>query len=178
MRPSVIAAGLFVTAGALHFLRPQLYAKIVPPALGHEAELVAISGLAEIAGGLGLLHPRTRRASGYGLILLLLAVWPANIFMALDDLRALFAGDADPHDQLAAAYQHDWQRDPYARGAYSYALVGGAHAREALTDPIDERIFLAGEATASAAESGTVAGALQSGARAAAQVLARYDLSG
>jgi uncharacterized membrane protein len=87
MRPSVIAAGLFVTAGALHFLRPQLYAKIVPPALGHEAELVAISGLAEIAGGLGLLHPRTRRASGYGLILLLLAVWPANIFMALDAAR-------------------------------------------------------------------------------------------
>jgi monoamine oxidase len=102
----------------------------------------------------------------------------ARVRTALDDLRALFAGDADPHDQLAAAYQHDWQRDPYARGAYSYALVGGAHAREALTDPIDERIFLAGEATASAAESGTVAGALQSGARAAAQVLARYDLSG
>jgi uncharacterized membrane protein len=84
MRASVVAAGLFVTAGALHFIRPQLYAKIVPPALGHEAELVAISGLAEIAGGLGLLLPRTRRMSGYGLILLLLAVWPANIVMAID----------------------------------------------------------------------------------------------
>jgi uncharacterized membrane protein len=87
MRASVVAAGLFVTAGALHFIRPQLYAKIVPPALGHGAELVAISGLAEIAGGLGLLLPRTRSMSGCGLILLLLAVWPANILMAVDAER-------------------------------------------------------------------------------------------
>jgi uncharacterized membrane protein len=84
MRPSLVPAVLFIAAGAMHFVRPQMYAKIVPPALGHEAELVAISGLAEIAGGIGLLVPATRRSAAYGLIALLLAVWPANIFMAVD----------------------------------------------------------------------------------------------
>jgi uncharacterized membrane protein len=75
---------LFIAAGALHFIRPQMYARIMPPALGHAAELVAISGLAEIAGGVGLLVPQTRRSAAYGLIVLLIAVWPANIFMATE----------------------------------------------------------------------------------------------
>ena len=66
----------------MHFLRPLMYEQIVPPAFGHAHELVAISGAAEIAGGLGLLLPQTRRAAGFGLIALLLAVWPANIWMA------------------------------------------------------------------------------------------------
>jgi uncharacterized membrane protein len=92
MRPSVIPGVLFMAAGGLHFLRPQMYQKIVPPALGHEAELVAISGLAEIAGGVGLLFSPTRRAAGWGLIALLLAVWPANIYMAVEAQR--FAGVA------------------------------------------------------------------------------------
>ena len=92
MRPNVIPAALFIAAGSLHFIRPQMYAKIVPPAFGHEAELVAISGLAEIAGGIGLLVPATRRTAAYGLIALLLAVWPANIFMAID--AASFRGVA------------------------------------------------------------------------------------
>jgi uncharacterized membrane protein len=78
---------LFAAAGVLHFLRPAAYASIMPPGLGHPAELVALSGAAEIAGGLGLLLPRTRRAAGYGLIALLLAVWPANIGMALHPER-------------------------------------------------------------------------------------------
>jgi uncharacterized membrane protein len=75
---------LFIAAGMLHFLRPAMYQQIVPPQLGHQALLVAISGAAEIAGGIGLLLPHTRRAAGFGLIALLLAVWPANIYMALE----------------------------------------------------------------------------------------------
>ena len=81
---TLIAAIFFVAAGALHFLRPAMYAAIVPPQLGHAGELVAISGLAEIAGGAGLLIPLTRRAAGIGLIVLLIAVWPANIYMAVE----------------------------------------------------------------------------------------------
>jgi uncharacterized membrane protein len=80
----LIPGVLFVAAGTLHFVRPAMYARIMPPGIGHEAQLVALSGVAEIAGGLGLLIPRTRRAAGYGLIALLLAVWPANIYMAVD----------------------------------------------------------------------------------------------
>lgn len=88
MRVGVVISGLFfMMAGALHFVRPEMYEKIVPPALGHARELVAISGVAEMAGGVGLLIPATRRAAGFGLIALLLTVWPANIFMALDARR-------------------------------------------------------------------------------------------
>ena len=71
---------------------------------------------------------------------------------------------------LSAALVHDWQRDPFARGAYSYLRVGGEGAREDLAAPIAATVFFAGEAT-DAEESGTVAGALRSGARAAQQVL-------
>jgi uncharacterized membrane protein len=81
---AAITGLLFVAAGMVHFIRPAMYEKIVPPQLGHAPELVAISGIAEIAGGLGLMIPRTRRAAGVGLIVLLVAVWPANIFMALE----------------------------------------------------------------------------------------------
>ena len=84
---AAITGLLFVAAGALHFIRPGMYEKIVPPQLGHAPELVAISGIAEIAGGLGLLIPRTRRAAGLGLIALLVAVWPANIYMAIESGR-------------------------------------------------------------------------------------------
>jgi uncharacterized membrane protein len=84
MRAAVITGVFFVAAGALHFIHPGMYEKIVPPQLGHAPELVAISGIAEIAGGLGLMIPRTRRAAGVGLIVLLIAVWPANIYMAFE----------------------------------------------------------------------------------------------
>jgi uncharacterized membrane protein len=78
---------LFVVAGMVHFIRPAMYENIVPPQLGHAPELVAFSGIAEIAGGLGLMIPQTRRAAGFGLVVLLVAVWPANIFMAAEAHR-------------------------------------------------------------------------------------------
>jgi uncharacterized membrane protein len=73
----------FVGAGANHFLIPRAYERIVPPSLkGHAQSLVAVSGVAEIAGGLGVLLPWTRRPAGLGLIALLAAVFPANLYMA------------------------------------------------------------------------------------------------
>jgi uncharacterized membrane protein len=78
-----LLAGFFVSAGVNHFLIPGTYAQIVPPRLReHAKELVQISGVAEIAGGLGVLIPTTRRVSGLGLIALLVAVFPANVYMA------------------------------------------------------------------------------------------------
>ena len=73
--------GFFVLAGVMHFVRPVPYVGIVPPWLPSAAPLVAVSGVAEIMGGAGVLVPATRRAAGVGLILLLVAVFPANIYM-------------------------------------------------------------------------------------------------
>jgi uncharacterized membrane protein len=80
---TVLPGLLFISTGIMHFTGAAGFRAIVPPALGHADVLVAISGVAEIAGGLGLLVPATREAAGIGLFALLVAVWPANIYMAL-----------------------------------------------------------------------------------------------
>jgi uncharacterized membrane protein len=73
----------FIAAGINHFVMPRAYQQIVPPRLrGEAARIVAVSGAAELAGGLGVLHAPTRRAAGVGLIALLAAVFPANLHMA------------------------------------------------------------------------------------------------
>lgn len=66
---------------------------------------------------------------------------------------------------------HDWMRDPFARGAYSYVLTGGAGARRALAEPVDQTLFFAGEATAIDGQGGTVNGAIRTGERAAREAL-------
>lgn len=79
--PRALLAGLFVTAGVAHFVSPAWFIAIVPPALPNPALLVALSGAAELAGGVGLLVAPVRRAAAVGLIALLVAVFPANIQM-------------------------------------------------------------------------------------------------
>lgn len=71
---------------------------------------------------------------------------------------------------LVGTFMHDWQSDPYSRCAYSYAAVGGANAHAALAKPVKKTLFFAGEATSSD-QTGTVAGAIDSGHRAAREVL-------
>ena len=75
---------MFIGAGVLHFVAPGTYERIMPPHLPLHRELVYLSGACEIAGGAGLLSERTRPAAGTGLIILLLAVLPANVQMLLD----------------------------------------------------------------------------------------------
>jgi uncharacterized membrane protein len=73
----------FAGAGVNHFVMPGAYERIVPPSLKSRARgVVVLSGVAEIAGGLGVLLPWTRRPAGLGLIALLAAVFPANLYMA------------------------------------------------------------------------------------------------
>ena len=76
-----LLALLFIGAGIAHFVSPEKFVRIVPPYLPAPLLLVYISGIAEVAGGLGLMLPATRRLAGWGLIVLLLAVFPANIYM-------------------------------------------------------------------------------------------------
>jgi uncharacterized membrane protein len=75
-----------VAAGINHFVSPAAYVAMVPDALPAHALLVQISGVAEILGGLGLILPRTRRLAAWGIIALLVAVFPANINMAVNHL--------------------------------------------------------------------------------------------
>ncbi|HEX5726557.1 MAG TPA: hypothetical protein VFX98_13870 [Longimicrobiaceae bacterium] len=79
-----LLAAIFVVAGVLHFAIPGAYERIMPPYLPLHRALVLMSGALEIAGGVGLLVERTRRAAGVGLAALLLAVWPANLQMVLN----------------------------------------------------------------------------------------------
>jgi uncharacterized membrane protein len=74
---------LYVAAGTLHFLITRRYMAITPPYLPAHRALVLISGAAEIAGGLGVLAPVPilRRAAAWGLVALLIAVFPANLYM-------------------------------------------------------------------------------------------------
>lgn len=78
-----LLAAFWVAAGVNHFVNPRFYEAIVPPSLRHEKErVVLLSGVAEVLGGLGVMLPFTRRLSGVGLIALLAAVFPANLYMA------------------------------------------------------------------------------------------------
>jgi uncharacterized membrane protein len=81
-------AALFIGAGVNHFVNPGFYEAIVPPSLQSEKErVVQVSGVAEILGGIGVLLPGTRRLSGLGLVALLAAVFPANLYMAREPER-------------------------------------------------------------------------------------------
>ncbi|MEP7064660.1 MAG: hypothetical protein ABI889_01375 [Gemmatimonadota bacterium] len=92
-RPNRVVGGLGITwsrallalffsiGGLMHFVAPGVYVAIVPPWLPNSKLLVLLSGVAEIMGGLGILHPATRRLAGWGLIALLVAVFPANVQM-------------------------------------------------------------------------------------------------
>jgi monoamine oxidase len=81
-------------------------------------------------------------------------------------------GDAvQARRSFEAGRMHDWSADTYARGAYSYLAVGAGNARETLAAPIGATLFFAGEATATNGQGGTVNGAIESGERAAREVL-------
>lgn len=82
------AAILYVVAGVFHFTKTEAYLKIMPPYIPYHVPLVLISGVFEILGGLGLLLPQMRRAAAWGLIALLIAVFPANIYMATNPIQA------------------------------------------------------------------------------------------
>jgi uncharacterized membrane protein len=77
----VILAFFFVVAGINHFLSAPFYLKMMPPYIPWHPAMVAISGVAEVLLGLLALLPRTRRLAGWGMIALLVAVFPANLYM-------------------------------------------------------------------------------------------------
>jgi len=78
-------AAFFTFTGTMHFVRPRFFEAIVPPAIeGQKQEVVAISGAAEIAGAALVLHPASRGLGRWWLLALLIAVFPANVHMAVN----------------------------------------------------------------------------------------------
>ena len=81
-----LVASSFVWVGVQHFVNPAPFVSIVPPALPWPLALVYVSGFFEVLGGIGLLSGRTRRPAAWGLLALLVAVYPANIHMLVNDV--------------------------------------------------------------------------------------------
>ncbi|MBD3617147.1 MAG: DoxX family protein [Gracilimonas sp.] len=82
-----LIGSLFILAGILHFIKPQVYSKIMPDYIPYHRAMVFISGVFEILGGIGFLVPALRIYAAWGLILLLIVVFPANIEMARKGYR-------------------------------------------------------------------------------------------
>lgn len=102
----------------------------------------------------------------------------ARVDAAVAALAAALGADAGRLRQdLRGGFSHNWLADPFSRGAYSYAGVGGSEAGDELAVPIDGTLFFAGEATESDGQNGTVHGAIASARRAAKQVLNRGNES-
>ncbi|MBD2751965.1 DoxX family protein [Spirosoma validum] len=77
-----LQAFIYIAAGLNHFISPKTYLAIMPPYIPAHNLMVILSGVAEVVLGIGLLFPATRSLSAWGLILLLVAVFPANVYMA------------------------------------------------------------------------------------------------
>jgi monoamine oxidase len=95
---------------------------------------------------------------------------------SLESLSALLQMEkSHVQSQLTGAYFHDWDADPFSRGAYSYVKVGGEGCQQTLGAPVESTLFFAGEATDISGHNGTVHGAIASGKRAAAEILASLN---
>lgn len=118
----ILLAVAMVAVGVLHFVRPSGFVKIVPPWLPAPLALVLISGFFEVLGGVGLLVKRVQRAAAWGLVALYVAVFPANIHMAVNavqpdgvDLPAWAAWARLPFQIVFVAWAIWLARDPRPR---------------------------------------------------------------
>jgi monoamine oxidase len=110
--------------------------------------------------------------AGGGFARRILASGEDPVSTALEQLAKMLATSRrSVESRLEATHRHDWNADPFARGAYSYGTVGALEAQASLRSPVDGTLFFAGEATAEGGWNGTVDGAIDTGRRAAREVL-------
>jgi uncharacterized membrane protein len=118
LRPLV--GPFFVFAGVLHFLIPSTYRKIVPPWVPAPEAMVYVSGVAEIAGGVGMMVPARRGLAGWWLIATMVGVFPANLHMAIN---------ADHYPAVPGGAVSLWARLPFQGVFVAWifdAMRGGA----------------------------------------------------
>jgi uncharacterized membrane protein len=107
----------YVVAGVLHFIVPELYVQIIPPILPAALTLVYLSGIAEIAVGIGLVIPHTRQYAAWATVALLIAIFPANIYMATSGVVIQgMPGGGDPSELVR------WGRLPLQGALILWAL--------------------------------------------------------
>jgi uncharacterized membrane protein len=125
-RLSLFLLGLFyMVAGIMHFVKPEIYLKIMPPYLPAPLALVLLSGLAEFAGGLGLFFRKTRIPAAWGIIALLVAVFPANLYMYQHAVET--AGAAYPGIAISTLYWRLWGQLPLILWAFWHTRREIAH---------------------------------------------------
>lgn len=88
-----LQATFYTFAGAMHFISPAAYRPMMPPYLPAPELLIGLSGVAEVVIGLGLFWRRSRAAAGWGVVALLLAVWPANLHIAMGNVPVFGAAE-------------------------------------------------------------------------------------
>lgn len=115
-RAAVALGFFFIAAGALHFLRPSTYLEMIPPVFPFPLAWVYVSGALEVGLGAAMLIPRWRRRAGVGLALLLLAILPANVHVAVSSVTI---------DELPYPSWYFWVRIPFQAVYFAWALWAG-----------------------------------------------------
>ena len=116
-----LMGAFYVFAGAMHFARPDYYMAMMPPYLPWHAQLIFLSGVGEVLCGLGVLFPPTRRLAAWGTIALLVAVFPANIHVAFNNVPVFGAKEGAgalgyvrlPFQAVLIAWAWWYTRDDY-----------------------------------------------------------------
>jgi len=98
----------FILAGANHFISPEFYLRMMPPVLPKHELLNYVSGIAEMVLGLMLMYPQTKRLAAWGLITLLIAVFPANIYMAMEAGKSIDVSPVVAYIRLPFQFLFIW----------------------------------------------------------------------
>jgi uncharacterized membrane protein len=109
-----IMAGFYVLAGVMHFARPDFYRPMMPPYLPWHDLLIFLSGVAEVGLGIAVLIPSLRPLAAWGIVVLLVAIFPANIHIALYDVPVFGAREG--------AGIGNWIRLPFQGVLIAWAL--------------------------------------------------------
>src|SRR5262249_3470675 len=123
----------YVVAGLAHFVRTDYYLPMMPAYLPAHRELVLLSGVAEVVLGIAVLIPQTRRLAAWGVILLLIAIFPANLHIALHNVPLFGAA------QRADIW--NWVRLPFQLGLIAWAWWCGGLTRDSVSGQNGERAW-------------------------------------